>query len=295
MKILVTGGAGFVGSHICDELLTQGHEVHVLDDKSAMQDFIPKGVASTTWEPLHKAKKAPRNIEFIVHAAARADVSQNWVKASEREELATSNVDGTQALLEAYRNTPICFLSTCAVYGDAATARETDVCTATSPYAASKLAGEALIQAYAFEKNTPWVVLRLGCVVGSRYHHGHVADFVAQARTHGHLMPKSDGTFAKSYVHAKDVAQAVSMAVRGELVNGIYNCVGGSWAPRDTARQMGPVVETLTEWPVNKLHGWIGDPMAVATNIKLRGNGWLPKESIAGGVREALEGLGWKL
>lgn len=290
MNILVTGGAGFIGSHICDELLKTGHTVSVLDDMSAGVDFCPKGVREKTERGLLNNYIYPK-YDCIVHAAARADVRFNWTSVDERQRLWNSNVAGTIALLENNRNTPVVFLSTCAVYGDDDACREDNACISTSPYAASKAAGEALIQAYAVPKATPWHILRLSCVVGSRYHHGHIRDFVDAARA-GVVRPCNDGNTKKSFVHVLDVAGAVSMCVAGMIGSGVYNVATSTWSPRDTIREMGASVDC--EWPENKVHGWIGDPMAVASAGRLRAAGWVPKWTVGQGVRDALESLQWR-
>lgn len=291
MRILVTGGMGFLGSQICDELLEQGHIVDVLDSGIAGVNFTPKGVASLKRFDLLKLTSPMAGTEAVVHCAARADVSLNWHPEHgprERDTLMSSNVLGTAHLLEKCQGLPVVFLSTLAVYGDNDNCEEDRACHATSPYAASKLAGEALVQAYAYRNSKPWHIFRMGCVVGPRYHHGHVVDFVNQAHAKGSVLPLNDGNTKKSYVHARDVARAVSMAVKGDIGPGIYNAASGAWSPRDTIRCMG--AEAITEWPARKTHGWIGDPMAVATGAKLRAQGWVPRESIEGGIKESIAG-----
>ncbi len=292
MKILVTGCGGFVGSHIAATLIEQGHEVRGIDNGSMGVDFTPTG-CFTTHGNLEDLKEIPP-ADLIVHCAARADVSENWAGRHERDELYTSNIVGTAELLEAAEGTPVVFLSTLAVYGDSEDCVEDKACKATSPYAASKLAGEALVQAYAFRYQRPWHVLRLGCVVGSHYHHGHVADFVdgvnAARQAGRQFTPRNNGETRKSMVHVLDVVDAVRMAISGELPQGLYNVAGGPWSPRDTIRVMG--AENDVVWPENT-HGWVGDPMAVAGAGYLKSMGWAPRRGIEQGVREALEGLGW--
>ncbi len=300
MKVLVTGGAGFIGSHIVDKLIEQQCEVYLYDNFSAEQTNIAPGVKSTRTGDLARISSVPMGCDAIVHCAARADVASNWRNAEERQRMWASNIEGTTALLEVSRGIPTVMLSTLAVYGDNPDCQENEACRATSPYAASKLAGEALLQAYAFEAKTPWHVLRLGCVMGARYHHGHIADFVTRAKQVRRdfrncitscIAPLSDGRISKSAVHALDVADAVYLALRGTISSGVYNTATGPWSPRDTIREMG--CESVTEWPVDRPHGWVGDPMAVANSAKLRAAGWVPRRSVAQGVREALVSLNW--
>lgn len=295
MRVLVTGAAGFIGSHICDKLLEQGADVVGLDDLSAGNNFTPKGVRLLETCALEDYNVA-YDVDVIVHAAAIADVSRNWHNEDERSNIMSANVDGTYRLLESHnedaKKPRVVFLSTCAVYGDTYGASEHDAVTATSPYAASKIAGEALVQAYAYKWGTSWHALRLGCVVGSRYRHGHIADFVKMARE-GFISAKSDGMGHKSFVHVNDVVSAVMGCVRDEYTAGVYNCVTGTWCPKDTVRLM--CREPITKWAEGPTahRGWVGDPIAIASNSKLTNAGWRPTHSIHNGVTEALRDLGW--
>lgn len=295
-KILVTGAAGFVGSHVADLLLADGHVVDSIDCLEAGVDFTPAGVRNKDTIRLASIVSRlpdPEGYDVIVHAAARADVSANWQHDIQRDRIWASNIDGTVRLLEAAHNTggaAVIFLSTCAVYGDNDDCRERDACHATSPYAASKLAGEAIVESYCHKWGKPAHVLRLGCVVGNRYHHGHVADFVRMARSNTGIQPRSSGEGKKSFVHVGDVARAARLALRGDMPAGTYNLGGGTWSPRDTVRVMG--LADRVSWPT-KVHGWVGDPMAIAHADKAKAHGWRPMRSIENGVRDALRWLEW--
>jgi nucleoside-diphosphate-sugar epimerase len=303
MNVVVTGHQGFVGSHICQALLEQKHNITGVDDERMGQTLAPKGIALSVRAtvgrgPLgHHLAKA----DVVVHCAAHADVSRNWTGGKlERDKLWSNNVDATRNLLEQLGpKTHVIFLSTCAVYGDSTiingvVRRDTEhswMRPQTSPYSASKLAGEQLIEAYSYAKNSLFHSFRLGCVVGAGYHHGHIADFVKSAREHGKIMGMNDGLTKKSFVYAKDVARAVASAIEmgDSLECGSYNLTAGDWCPRDTARVMG--VEYV---PIDKMHGWIGDPMAVAKNDKAVGAFWEPSaQGVEQGVRDALQTLGW--
>lgn len=283
MRILVTGGCGFVGSHIVDALV-DGNEVDVID----RLDWGAQWANEHAYLIAQQLQTIPQqNVDLVVHCAAHADVSRNWDSMLERSKCWSDNVDATMHLLERLpQRTHVIFLSTCAVYGDTPLGTEEEACTATSPYAASKLAGEALVQAYGHARKSRWHVLRLGCVVGNRYHHGHVADFVRMAKL-GQLRPRNNGQSTKSFVHVADVVDAVQTCIRQDVPNGVYSCIGEPWSPRDTVRVMG--AEAI--WPDNT-HGWIGDPMAIASQTKLA-PWFIPERRIEAGVRDALKSLGW--
>jgi UDP-glucose 4-epimerase len=297
MRVTVTGGAGFVGHHIAQAFLDMHASVVVIDNLSAGVNLTPKGAELRQVNIRHVAPKHLEDADLIVHAAARADVSKNWDCVGQRSWLYEDNIQGTVALLEsAPHGTPFVFLSTGAVYGDTmpgALSTERHVCTATSPYAASKLAGEAMVQAYAHEAGLPWWVLRLPCVVGSGYHHGHIADMVAAVKATGRFHARNDGHTKKSMVHVDAVAQAC-LAALSFLDAGIYNVAHGSeeWSWRETAEVMRET-RGFVATGEDQTHGWIGDPMARMSGAKLGEYSQTKPRSVAQGVRDALGSLGW--
>jgi nucleoside-diphosphate-sugar epimerase len=292
MRIVVTGAHGFLGAHICRELLDHDHFVVGIDDERA--GVMAKPMPMT----MHRLTvgKSPGAIieicegaEVIVHLAAHADVSRNWTGGhEERERLWQNNVNATMQLLECIpRSAHVVFASTGAVYGstDEPASPQDFVYQQTSPYSASKLAGEALVQAYAFARKAPWTTFRLGCCVGAGYHHGHIADFVRKAKDAGVIHGMNDGWALRSFVHVKDVAKAVRLAIESKL-QGTHNLAVSEWCPRETARVMG--VEYIAK---DCKYGWIGDPMALMN--KTAHAWWGPQLTVEQGVREALEALGW--
>lgn len=271
MRILVTGHRGFIGSHI-HFALRHDYDVDGVDYKGGL--FISDSDVS--------------QYDTIVHCAAIADVSNNYGPFHNRDDLWRDNVDETRYLLDHCGNANIVFLSSLAVYNELFTT-ENDSTYATSPYAASKIAGEALIQAYRHQTGSHGHVLRLGCVVGSRYSHGHIKDFVSQHRANGIITPKSSGFEKRSHIHVDDVVSAVLGCVRQSYRSGIYNVTSGTWSCRDTARLMGVDVS----WPMNS-DAWFGDQKLIAQSHKLREQGWVSTGTIESGVKDALVSLGWK-
>lgn len=302
---LVTGGAGFIGSHVVDRFPTN---VAVVDDLRMKVNFLPTvgGLSHRKFDVFdtHLYMGELERADCIVHCAARADVQYNWTNIKERRRMWEENIDATVSLLEDAPPVPFVLLSTCAVYGDTPLAwnkglsgigyqEDTAACIATSPYAASKLATEAIVQTYQIHRQAPWYVFRLGCVVGSHYHHGHIAEFVERFNAQGRLEARSSGP-QKSFVHVGDVADACFHAVTEGWPSGVYNLHGGLWSARETVDVMGLPAGKVS-WPTDD-HGWDGDTIPIVSSAKVEkaSGGWKPSRSVAIGVSEALQTLKWK-
>jgi len=258
MRILVTGGAGFIGSHIVDLARQGGHEVAVLDNfSSGSRANVPAGAA------LHVAdlrdREAVREVvrdfrpNVVNHQAAQASVS-----VSVRDPLldAETNVLGTLHLLEACREfgvERVVFASTGgAIYGDIPEGERADESWSPrpqSPYATSKLAGEAYLETYHAQYGLKCSVLRYANVYGPRQNpHGEagvVAIFSERVLAgepllvHGMQAP-GDGGCVRDYVYVGDVARANLRASLGELPVGLLNI--GTGQPTTTAELAAQVV-----------------------------------------------------
>ena len=230
MSVIVTGGAGFIGSHVVEALLARGDEVHVVDDLSTgVRANVPSGATLHVHdirEPIDAIARAaaPRS---IVHLAAQADVR---VSVDEPARDAAVNVVGTVNVLEAARaaGARVVFASTGgAIYGECdRPAREEDPCRPLSPYGAAKLAGEGYLGAFARLYGVPHTALRFGNVYGPRQNpHGEagvVAIFLGRLQSGEPCRIFGDGSQARDYVFAGDVARATLAALDSD-VDGVLN------------------------------------------------------------------------
>lgn len=308
MRVLVTGGAGFVGSHIAEHLVSHGHEVHIIDNlTTGVRENVPAGAhllydGECGLKDVASYMKRTLQYDAVVHAAAYADISANWTDASERARIWDTNLMGTMALMEHLAASQehlkkVVFLSTAAVYGDSRghAFNESDLPAPSSPYAASKLAGEALVQNFCDQHQWGCHILRLASVVGARYHHGHIADFVYMHRQMAVIQARDSGTQWKSYVHARDVAETVAYMMTDRYPQGVLNVASNeTWSIRQTIDCM-----RETRWVeatfAQVARGWPGDPLNLVIRDRLLdGNGGLlHRRPIADGVRDALATLGW--
>jgi len=234
VRILVTGGAGFIGSHVADRLLADGHTVDVVDNLSTGRRERVNAAARLFVCDLRSARLdgafAAARPEAIVHLAAQAAVPRSV--ADPRFD-ASVNVLGTLAVLDAARRVAVrrvVYISTGgAVYGD------TDVLPTpedhptrpASPYGVSKLAGERYLECWAGLTGTPTLTLRLANIYGPRQdpqgEAGVVAIFTARLLGGAECVVNGDGEQTRDYVYVEDVADAAARALANPDATGVVN------------------------------------------------------------------------
>jgi UDP-glucose 4-epimerase len=228
LRALVTGGAGFIGSHVAEALLARGDDVTILDDLSTgSRENVPDGARLIEGDIRHAAKPFGEvKPEVVFHLAAQADVR---VSVARPDHDADINVVGTVRVLEAARqhDAQVVFSSTGgAIYGECEEpAREDKEREPLAPYGASKLAGEEYLATYNRLYKTRHVSLRYGNVYGARQDpHGEagvVAIFFNRLREGERPRVFGDGTQTRDYVFVGDVVRA-TLAAR-DADGGVFN------------------------------------------------------------------------
>ena len=298
-RVLVTGGAGFVGSHVADRLLAERAEVTILDDFSTgWRQFVPAGarlVEADLLEPA-SASRALEGCDFVFHLAANADIKDNLL---EPRRCIDQNVVATQNLLEAMRATgvrEVAFASTGSVYGDATvvpTPEDAPFPVQTSLYATSKLAAEGLLSSYALGYGFRTWIFRFVSLLGPRYTHGHVIDFWRKLRRDpARLDVLGDGHQKKSYLHVADCVSGMLLAIaRAREPINLFNLGHHQWLEVDESIAI--ITATLGVKP-RVVHGggdrgWVGDsPRILLDTTRLRSLGWAPTRSIQESIVETL-------
>jgi UDP-glucose 4-epimerase len=299
---LVTGGAGFIGSHVVDALLARGVRVRVIDDFSTgFRQFLNPAAELCEASVLDYARvrDALAGVEQVFHLAANADVRHGL--AHPRKDI-EQNLLGTHNVLEAMREhgiTRVAFASTGAVYGDATvlpTPEDAPFPVQTSLYAASKLAAEGLLTAYAHGYGFRVHIYRFVSMLGPRYTHGHVFDFWRKLRADPtRLEVLGDGRQQKSYLHVHDCVRAMLLGLERstEAVN-ILNIGHEDWL--SVTESVRIVCQALGVTP--QLHftggdrGWVGDsPKILLDTTRLRGLGWAPSVALSDAIVETLQFL----
>lgn len=311
-KIAVTGCAGFVGSWICEKALAAGYEIVGIDNLTSDVDYTPKEVEFHKLDVNGNIQSVLSNVDAVVHAAAYAELRHNWQDISERERLFTNNEIATRSILEKMPDVPIIFLSTGAVYGSlsnksvshyALTEDNANPGVAESPYAASKLACEAYVAAWAYKKKIPWHSLRLVNQVGLRSHRGVITDFCRMARDTKHIHAADNGKQTKNWVSVEDTADAVVRLLDTQNVvpSGIYNVTSTErWSWRDIVRVMREVyaIKHPNEEPFKLtnediLAGSIGDPINLHVSGDKLNKYYSCDRSVDQAVRDALKFINW--
>ena len=311
-KAFVTGAAGFIGSNLVDRLLEVGLEVVGWDNLSTgREEFLGNALKWTEFRfvrgdnlDLPALSRAMTGCDFVFHLAANADVRfglDHPEKDLQQNTIATFN------MLEAMRANEvkkIAFSSTGSVYGEhelIPTPENAPFPVQTSLYGASKVAGEALIQAYCEGYGFEGYIFRFVSILGERYTHGHVYDFYKQLlEDPNHLRVLGDGTQRKSYLYIQDCLSAIFHAIdsgsaaAGKHRSVVFNLGTDEFCTvRDSIRWicgrlgLSPDLEFL-----GGSRGWIGDnPFIFLDTQKIRETGWRNELNIQDAVLRTVDWL----
>jgi UDP-glucose 4-epimerase len=301
MKVLVTGGAGFIGSHLVDELVRRDHHVVVFDNlttgfETHLKESLRSGRAEFVRGDILDAERLAEAMEganSVFHLAANADVRGG---KADREVDLQQNIIGAHRVMEAMVRTGatnIVFTSSATVYGEPERfpTPESYAPLQTSLYGASKLAAEAMIQAYSEYFGITSHVFRFVSWIGERYSHGVVFDFINKLRSNPReLEILGDGNQKKSYLHVEDGVRGIFEAIEGlkdlkNVVNlGHEDYMNVTDLAEIVCEEMG--LKHVSFRYTGGTRGWIGDSPFVHLDIsKIRSIGFVPSVKIEEGIR----------
>ena len=304
MRVLLTGGAGFIGSHVAEHLLARGrHEVVVVDDlSSGKRENVPEGarffkgdVRSGCGEVFQEFRP-----EALCHQAAQMDVRLS-VRKPDFD--AAVNILGTIRLLQncvKYEVGRVIFASTGgAVYGEQHEfpAPEDHPQYPVSPYGVSKLAGERYVHFYHIQYDISYAALRYANVYGPRQDpHGEagvVAIFSANLADQKVSTINGTGEQTRDYVYVGDVARANVLALEGDLPSGAYNIGTGI---ETNVNQLYELLRNISRKNLPATHGPAKPGEQLRSSIDPtrahRVFGWYPEEELAAGLEETLRFFG---
>jgi UDP-glucose 4-epimerase len=307
MHILVTGAAGFIGSHLCDRLLLRGHHLVGIDNLhlGRMRNIEHLGadpafrfeqldcLDAAGLERLFKTAK----FDAVFHLAANSDIAAG--NADRGLDLKLNQLT-TTAVLEAMHLNGVrrlFFSSTSAVFGEheKALAEDDGPLQPISFYGASKLAAEAFVSVYSHTLGLKSVVFRFPNVVGERSTHGAIYDFIERLKKDTSVLHVlGDGRQTKPYLYVADLIDAIESAwAQPETAMAVYNAAGEG---ATSVKEIAEAVVSRFGSPGTKItygggaRGWPGDvPRFSYNTAKLRGLGWSPKHDSGAAVRLTVE------
>lgn len=294
MRVVVTGGAGFIGSHVVDKLQAGGHEPRIFDlIPSPHHGDDVDTVLGDLCDP-DAVRRALDGCDAVMHLAAIADVDQVAKDPTLTDRV---NVRGTQVLLDGARAAGVkrfVYASTIWVYGDAAdpTAVDEDAPLGLPKhfYTATKIAGEMYTAAYGELYGLEHTILRFGIPYGPRSRPtAVVAAFTAKALAGQPLTIAGDGTQSRRFVYVEDLAEGVVASLAPAGADRIYNLVGReNVSVRAIARAVRDVVGDV---PIEHVEGRAGDLRGgnVSGERAARELGWEPTTEFADGVRRYVD------
>ncbi|MCW2614757.1 MAG: galE1 [Frankiales bacterium] len=305
MTVLVTGAAGFVGSHLCESLLDDGFEVRGVDSFTeyygrerkeanlaglrgrARFRLLEEDLATATLEPLVE------DVDVVFHLAGQPGVRGSW--GQDFTVYLQRNVLVTQRLLESLRDRPVhkfVYASSSSVYGDAESlpTSETVVPRPLSPYGVTKLAGEHLCELYRKGFAVPTASLRFFTVYGPRQRPDMAFARLVEAATSGQPFPLyGDGSQTRDFTYVADVVSALRRAADSAFT-GVANVGGGS---RVSMRDVLSIVGELCGRPVATVDmgPQRGDVRHTSADTSLAryGFGYVPRTSLRQGLGAMVE------
>jgi len=307
MVCVVTGGAGFIGSHLVDALVAQGEPVIVIDSLSAGSrdnlaghlkagsvNLLPYDLLRDGWQ------QALEGAGRVCHLAADPDVRMSSLSP---ESQIRNNIIGTFRVLEAMRNgsaSEILFTSTSTVYGDARvlpTPEDYAPLEPISVYGASKLACEALIASYCHTYGMRAWVYRFANIIGSRSGHGVIPDFIGKLRKNPReLEILGDGAQSKSYLLVDECVEAMLFAAaHAKDRYNVFNIGSEDWVNVTTIAQIvcGELgLRSVIYRYTGGSRGWVGDVPKMQLAIdRIKALGWSPKRGSRESVQEAVRAM----
>ncbi len=305
-RVVVTGAAGFVGSHLCDRLLAMGHEVVGIDsfsdyyERARKKQNLEAARANHSFSLLEldmidgDVARAIRGAGVVFHLAGQPGVRPSW--GDHFDQYVQDNIVATQRLLEALREHPVkrlVFASSSSVYGDAEMfpTKETALPRPVSPYGMTKLAAEHLTFVYMRNFGIPATSLRYFTVYGPRQRPDMAFCRFMEALVEGNEIEiYGDGEQTREFTYVSDAVEGTVKAASADVVGQVINLGGGS---RVTVNRVLDTLEEISGIKPRRKHmpAAPGDPRHTGASINVAREklGWEPRVSLREGLARQWE------
>lgn len=306
MRLLVTGGAGFIGSHLCDALIAKGHQITVVDNmvlgrKENISHLFDNSQFSFIEADLLDMDTM-RNIfadgkfDMVYHLAANSDIQKGGKDPKVDYNLTFNTTFNVLQLLKEFKIRKFFFASTSAIYGETYDVLNEDYgpLKPVSNYGAGKLASEAFISAFSANEDIQVWITRFPNVVGERFTHGVIYDFIHKLQANpNELEVLGNGEQCKPYVYVKDLVEGILYVI--DHANEPYNVyMLGS----DTRTKVKEIAAMVIEEMGLQAHvrytggdrGWVGDVPEFRYDLtKVNILGWVAPHNSNESVRLAIQ------
>ncbi len=305
MNILITGGAGFIGSHLCDTLYTQGHNITVVDNlvlgridnishlmgqprfKFVKVDILDKDLMRNVF--------SEGNFDMVYHLAANSDIQKGGKDPMVDYDMTFNTTFNILQLMKEFGVRKLFFASTSAIYGESYDILHESYgpLQPVSNYGAGKLASEAFISAFSSTYNIQTWITRFPNVVGERFTHGVIYDFVRKLRDNPEeLEVLGNGEQCKPYMYVRDLVDGILFVINNS--HGRYNVFNLGSATRTKVKEIAAMV--IEEMGLASRirytggdRGWIGDVPEFRYDVsKVNNLGWKAAHDSNDSVRLAI-------
>ena len=306
MKILVTGGAGFIGSHLCDVLIADGHNVTVVDNRVVgkvenIEHLINNQNFRFLREDLNNGHAMDMifmdgEFDMVYHLAANSDIQKGGKDPMVDYQLTFNTTFNVLQMMKKYEVKKFFFASTSAIYGETYDVLNEDYgpLKPVSNYGAGKLASEAFISAFASTYHIQTWITRFPNVVGERFTHGVIYDFIHKLQKNpNELEVLGNGEQCKPYVYVKDLVAGIQFVINNS--NEPYNVYMLGSDTRTKVKEIAAMV--IEEMGLNASirytggdRGWVGDVPEFRYDLtKVNNLGWKASYDSNGAVRKAIQ------
>ena len=306
MNILVTGGAGFIGSHLCDALITRGHQITVVDNLVLGRK---ENISHLTEYPQFKFVEADildadamhqvfenGQFEMVFHLAANSDIQKGGKDPMVDYQLTFNTTFQILQLMKEFGIKKFFFASTSAIYGETYDVLNEDYgpLKPVSNYGAGKLASEAFISAFSSTYGIQTWITRFPNVVGERFTHGVIYDFIHKLQKNpDELEVLGNGKQCKPYVYVKDLVEGILFVI--DHANAPYNVYMLGSDTRTKVKEIAAMV--IEEMGLNAKirytggdRGWVGDVPEFRYDLtKVNTLGWVAPHNSNDSVRLAIQ------